>query len=231
MQTGGRQPHNSRRRHPAFAGQPHQRPGLAAARRRQPAAARQAAALHGALPWRAGAAVRRRSHRIRRQVLLQSRLTALARRCDCCRSEGVNAPCVGARDIDLCKRPPTYECRWSAELGSLMGMDGDTPTSSGGSPHAVAQPVFPLPPEYEEAKERRVASVVELRNAVKTVRVSSVGKCRSGKAMNIRGECANVCRVAHALLELDACSILSVFCSILSVFCHESCSIRHQLAM
>jgi hypothetical protein len=58
-----------------------------------------------------------------------------------------------------------------------MGMEGDTPTSGGGSPHAVPQPVFPLPPEYEEAKERRVASVVELRNAVKTVRPSPAIQC------------------------------------------------------
>ena len=54
-----------------------------------------------------------------------------------------------------------------------MGMEGDTPTSAGGSPHAALQPVFPLPPEYEEAKERKVASVADLRNAVKTVRPAS----------------------------------------------------------
>ena len=64
---------------------------------------------------------------------------------------------------------------WSADLGSLVGLggsEGDGPGSAGGSPHAIAPPVFPLPPEYEEAKERKVASVADLRNAVKTVRQS-----------------------------------------------------------
>ena len=73
-----------------------------------------------------------------------------------------------------------------------MGMEGDTPTSGGGSPHAVAQPVFPLPPEYEEAKERRVTSVVELRNAVKTVRASLAIRSSSCKAVqnrNVRRWC------------------------------------------
>lgn len=93
---------------------------------------------------------------------------------------------VGALDIDLCKRRPARECRWSADLGSLMGMEGDTPTSGGGSPHAVPQPVFPLPPEYEEAKERRVTSVVELRNAVKTVRASLAIRSSSCKAVQNR---------------------------------------------
>lgn len=82
--------------------------------------------------------------------------------------------CARHTHFNLANRQPACGRRWSADLGSLMGMEGDTPTSGGGSPHAVPQPVFPLPPEYEEAKERRVASVVELRNAVKTVRVSSV---------------------------------------------------------
>jgi hypothetical protein len=63
-----------------------------------------------------------------------------------------------------------------------MGMEGDTPTSAGGSPHAVPQPVFPLPPEYEEAKERKVASVAELRNAVKTVRPTLGGTFHSCKS-------------------------------------------------
>lgn len=51
-----------------------------------------------------------------------------------------------------------------------MGLGSDSEGGGGGSPHAVPQPVFPLPPEYEEAKERKVASVADLRNAVKTVR-------------------------------------------------------------
>ncbi len=37
---------------------------------------------------------------------------------------------------------------------------------------AVTPAVFPLPHEYEAAKERKVASVADLRNAVKTVRAA-----------------------------------------------------------
>lgn len=62
--------------------------------------------------------------------------------------------------------------RWSADLGSLVGLggsDGDVGGSGNGSPLAVAPPVFPLPSEYEDAKDRKVAAVADLRNAVKTV--------------------------------------------------------------
>lgn len=51
----------------------------------------------------------------------------------------------------------------------LGGSDGDVGGSGNGSPLSVAPPVFPLPPEYEEAKDRKVAAVTDLRNAVKTV--------------------------------------------------------------
>ena len=51
----------------------------------------------------------------------------------------------------------------------LGGSDGGGGDSGGGSPLAPA--VFPLPPEYEAAKERKVAGVADLRNAVKTVRL------------------------------------------------------------
>lgn len=66
--------------------------------------------------------------------------------------------------------------RWSADLGSLVGLGSDSEGGGGGSPHAVPQPVFPLPPEYEEAKERKVASVADLRNAVKTAQLDDERK-------------------------------------------------------
>mmetsp|Transcript_707 Transcript_707/g.2084 ORF Transcript_707/g.2084 Transcript_707/m.2084 type:complete len:651 (+) Transcript_707:360-2312(+) len=64
--------------------------------------------------------------------------------------------------------------RWSADLGSLVGLggsDGEGGGSGSGSPMAMAPAVFPLPPEYEAAKDRKVASVADLRNAVKTAQL------------------------------------------------------------
>jgi len=85
-------------------------------------------------------------------------------------------------------------CRWSADLGSLVGLGGsesDAPGSASGSPLAVAAPVFALPPEYEEAKKRKVASVADLRNAVKTVQHPSSLAMRLPRAewrfVNVRG--------------------------------------------
>lgn len=54
----------------------------------------------------------------------------------------------------------------------LGGSDGEGGGSGSGSPMAVTPAVFPLPHEYEAAKERKVASVADLRNAVKTVRAA-----------------------------------------------------------
>ena len=54
----------------------------------------------------------------------------------------------------------------------LGGSDGEGGGSGSGSPMAVTPAVFPLPHEYEAAKDRKVASVADLRNAVKTVRAA-----------------------------------------------------------
>ncbi|KAK9839640.1 hypothetical protein WJX81_002320 [Elliptochloris bilobata] len=53
--------------------------------------------------------------------------------------------------------------RMAADLGSFVGL-GDGGGIGGGS---LAPSPFRLPPAYEEAKERKVAAVAELRNAVK----------------------------------------------------------------
>ena len=62
-------------------------------------------------------------------------------------------------------------CRVSTDLGSFVGL-GDSPAgsgmgSSGGG--SLAPSPFRLPATYEEAKERKVAAVSDLRNAVKAV--------------------------------------------------------------
>ena len=56
--------------------------------------------------------------------------------------------------------------RMSADVGSFVGL-GDS--SSGGSGPLAPSP-FRLPAAYEEAKERKVSAVSDLRNAVKAVR-------------------------------------------------------------
>jgi hypothetical protein len=59
--------------------------------------------------------------------------------------------------------------RIAADLGSFMGL-GD-----GAAAHPPLPPSpFRLPPAYEDAKEKKVAAVAELRNAVKSV---SLGFC------------------------------------------------------
>ena len=62
-------------------------------------------------------------------------------------------------------------CRVSTDLGSFVGL-GDSPAgsgmgSSGGG--SLAPSPFRLPATYEEAKERKVAAVSDLRNAVKAI--------------------------------------------------------------
>jgi TBCC domain-containing protein 1 len=56
--------------------------------------------------------------------------------------------------------------RMSADLGSFVGL-GDAGSTG---PGPLAPSPFRLPATYEEAKERKVAAVSELRNAVKAVR-------------------------------------------------------------
>jgi len=56
--------------------------------------------------------------------------------------------------------------RMAADLGSFVGL-GD---GGGGGGGPLAPSPFRLPPAYEDAKERKVAAVAELRNAVKAVR-------------------------------------------------------------
>lgn len=58
-------------------------------------------------------------------------------------------------------------CRMSADVGSFVGL-ADSGASSGAGP--LAPSPFRLPAAYEEAKERKVAAVSDLRNAVKAVR-------------------------------------------------------------
>jgi hypothetical protein len=55
--------------------------------------------------------------------------------------------------------------RIAADLGSFMGL------GEGVAAHAPMPPSpFRLPQAYEDAKEKKVAAVAELRNAVKSVR-------------------------------------------------------------
>ena len=61
--------------------------------------------------------------------------------------------------------------RVSTDLGSFVGL-GDSPAGSGMGSSAggsLAPSPFKLPASYEEAKERKVAAVSDLRNAVKAV--------------------------------------------------------------
>ena len=66
-------------------------------------------------------------------------------------------------------------CRVSTDLGSFVGL-GDSPAGSGmgSSGGSLAPSPFRLPATYEEAKERKVAAVSDLRNAVKAVRRPSL---------------------------------------------------------
>ena len=66
-------------------------------------------------------------------------------------------------------------CRLSADLGSIVGLGGDASSSGSGSSSAALPPSpFCIPPAYEEAKERKVQSVAELRAAVKSVSALAV---------------------------------------------------------
>jgi hypothetical protein len=64
----------------------------------------------------------------------------------------------------------------AADLGSFVGL-GDGGSTPSAAAAAAAGPLAPspfrLPGPYEEAKERKVAAVSDLRNAVKAVRVPS----------------------------------------------------------
>ena len=66
-------------------------------------------------------------------------------------------------------------CRMSTDLGSFVGL-GDSPAGGGqtgnSSAGCLAPSPFKLPASYEEAKERKVAAVSDLRNAVKAVRLA-----------------------------------------------------------
>ena len=77
-------------------------------------------------------------------------------------------------------------CRWSADVGSLVGLEssgsgGSLPlgsmasvavpaVASGSAPAVSAPSPLRLPLRYEEAKEHKVQSVANLRTAVKSVR-------------------------------------------------------------
>ena len=71
-------------------------------------------------------------------------------------------------DIEFCQ---LFD-RVSADLGSFVGL-GDSPGGGGqmgnSSVGSLAPSPFKLPASYEEAKERKVAAVSDLRNAVKAV--------------------------------------------------------------
>ena len=58
----------------------------------------------------------------------------------------------------------------SADVGSFVGL-GD---SGGGGSGPLAPSPFRLPAAYEEAKERKVSAVSDLRNAVKAVRLDNL---------------------------------------------------------
>lgn len=66
----------------------------------------------------------------------------------------------------VCIEHMAWGFRIAADLGSFMGL-GD-----GAASHPPLPPSpFRLPPAYEDAKEKKVAAVAELRNAVKSVRL------------------------------------------------------------
>ncbi|CAL5225377.1 g8182 [Coccomyxa viridis] len=70
--------------------------------------------------------------------------------------------------------------RVSADLGSFVGLGGDSPAGSGhmgnSSAGSLAPSPFKLPASYEEAKERKVAAVSDLRNAVKAASLDDAKK-------------------------------------------------------
>ena len=82
-------------------------------------------------------------------------------------------------------------CRVSADLGSFVGLGGDSPAGSGhmgnSSAGSLAPSPFKLPASYEEAKERKVAAVSDLRNAVKAVRSCSLSFHPAWHDMHARG--------------------------------------------
>ena len=65
-----------------------------------------------------------------------------------------------------------FACRLAADLGSFVGL-ADAPGSSGGGvahlPGPIPSSPFKLPLVYQESKERKVLSVTELRQQVKSV--------------------------------------------------------------
>lgn len=77
--------------------------------------------------------------------------------------------------------------RMSADVGSFVGL-GD---SGGGGSGPLAPSPFRLPAAYEEAKERKVSAVSDLRNAVKAVRPCDLPKLCSSlmTSMDRRTSC------------------------------------------
>ena len=110
----------------------------------------------------------------------------------------------------------------STDLGSFVGL-GDSPAgsgmgSSGGG--SLAPSPFRLPATYEEAKERKVAAVSDLRNAVKAVRpylrlslhiVKDVGLVVSGWT---RGGASMPCRDLMLAVYFTAASQACLLCTL-----------------
>ena len=67
-------------------------------------------------------------------------------------------------------------CRLAADLGSFVGLADPPGTSNSGiaqMPGPIPNSPFKLPIAYQESKERKVLSVTELRQQVKSVRTST----------------------------------------------------------
>lgn len=66
-------------------------------------------------------------------------------------------------------------CRLSADLGAFVGLSHES-SSLGGSPIQSPGPSvcpFPMPAQYEEAKESKVNTVAQLRNSIKSVSITA----------------------------------------------------------
>jgi hypothetical protein len=60
-----------------------------------------------------------------------------------------------------------HSARWSTDVGSLVGL-GSSGVESSSTASVLTSP-FRLPPMYEDAKEKKVQALAELRTAVKAV--------------------------------------------------------------
>lgn len=76
------------------------------------------------------------------------------------------------KDKDSGSYPCVGMCRLSTDLGSFVGLSHESSSLGGSSPLQSPGPSvcpFPMPAQYEEAKESKVQTVATLRNSIKSV--------------------------------------------------------------